>query len=494
MAIQAQAVPSPSKKSISFPIGKFRSYLKDASNFKGKAKRIFFPTDESQISSLLKEANKTGIPLTVSGAGTGLTGARVPLGGHILSVERMDKILKIQWNRARKEGYAIVQPGVRLSDLEKALQKKGLFYPPNPGQKSATIGGTVSTNASGSRSFRYGATRRWVESLRVILPNGDRLNLTRGRIKEHQNHFTIALANGRRLTFSIPTHQRKLHKSCAGYYARPGMDLADLFIGSEGTLGVFTQVTLRILKQPEGLLSGFLFFKSEKESFRFSKKARQLHPRALEFFDSKSLQLLSHKHPNIPASARAALFFEEEIAPQQADRAQKRWMRCLHSSKAKLPAWFSLKPEGEEYFRQVRYDLPVMVNERVKYHGFRKVGTDMAVPPRASEKMFDFYLQTLQRSRIPYVLFGHLGDHHLHANLLARTQKEFEHSQKIYRILAKKAIALGGTISAEHGIGKIRITYLKMMVGEKGLGQMARIKCALDPNGILNPGNIVPIP
>lgn len=493
MVIQAKAVPYSRKKSFSAPIRKFRSYLKDASHFKGKAKRIFFPTDESQISRLLKEANKTGIPLTVSGAGTGLTGARVPLGGDILSIERMNKILKIRWDVVKKEGYAIVQPGVRLCDLEKALEEKGLFYPPNPGEKTALIGGTVATNASGSRSFQYGATRRWVAGLRVLLPNGDLLNLTRGRVKVRQNRFAIARVNGKQLILHIPTHQRQLHKSCAGYYAKSGMDLVDLFIGSEGTLGVFTEVTLRILRQPQGLLSGILFFKSEKECFHFAQEAKKLRPRALEFFDSQSLELLSQKHPNIPAAARAALFFEAETDRRQEQLSQEKWLRSLKKFKSLSSAsWFSSKRGGEAYFSQIRHDLPVLVNKAVERSGLRKVGTDMAVPPRATEVMFDFYLQTLKRSRIPYVLFGHLGDHHLHANLLARTQKEFERSQKIYRILAKKAIALGGTISAEHGIGKIRIPYLKMMVGEKGLRQMLRVKRALDPNGILNPGNIIP--
>lgn len=493
MIVQAKPLPPPKRKPIPAAAEKHRSYLKDASHFKGKAKRIFFPSDESQISWLLKKANQTGIPLTLSGAGTGLTGARVPLGGDILSMERMNKILKIRRGNAGQEGYALLQAGVRLCDLERALEERGLFYPPNPGEKTAFLGGTVATNASGSRSFRYGATRRWVKGFRLLLPNGDLLSLTRGQVKAKQGIFTIALSNGKKVTLEIPRCPKGPPKNCAGYYARPGMDLVDLFIGSEGTLGVFTEVTLRILKQPEGLLSGFLFFPSEKSCFRFAQEAKKLKPRALEFFDSHSLRLLSRKHPNLPSKASAALFFEAETPGGKGPQAQEKWVKRLRKFKA-LPSWFSSRPDGEPYFREIRHDLPVEVNQLLARGGFQKVGTDLAVPPEAAKAMFDFYLKELKRCRFPYVLFGHLGDNHLHANLLPRTQKEFERSKRIYRLLAERALALGGTVSAEHGIGKTRIPYLRMMVGEEGLRRMRRVKQALDPNGILSPGNIIPLP
>ena len=143
--------------------------------------------------------------------------------------------------------------------------------------------------------------------------------------------------------------------------------------------------------------------------------------------------------------------------------------------------------------KELRHDLPVLVNEAVAQNGLRKVGTDFAVPDAQAEAMLDFYLEILGKSGIAYCLFGHVGDNNLHANLLPKNPEEFEQSKEIYSLLAEKAIELGGTVSAEHGIGKVRIPYLERMVGKKGLQEMARVKRTLDPNGILSPGNIIPI-
>ena len=143
-------------------------------------------------------------------------------------------------------------------------------------------------------------------------------------------------------------------------------------------------------------------------------------------------------------------------------------------------------------FRKYRYDLPVLVNERVAANGFRKLGTDFAVPEESGKTLFDFYLTQLPVSGIQYAIWGHLGDHHLHVNLLPKSAAEFDFARELYGLLARKALELGGTISAEHGIGKLRIPYLEWMVGKKGLLEMARVKKALDPAGILNRGNLFP--
>ncbi|MBI3615385.1 MAG: FAD-binding oxidoreductase [Candidatus Omnitrophica bacterium] len=461
------------------------NYLKDASLFRGKAERACFPSTEKEISQLLKEANQKKIPITVSGAGTGLTGARVPQGGTVLSMERLNRILKIEWDDSAGSGFAVVQPGVILKDLQEALEPRGLFYPPNPGETAAFIGGTVATNASGSRSFKYGPTRRYVRRLRMILPNGEPLELSRGQTKAEGGTLSIRLSNGVRIQIPIPTYSMPPVKNTAGYFTAPDMDLIDLFIGSEGTLGVFTEIELAVLKKPEAVVGGLLFFDSEKECARFTWEARRigraesagtrLDPRLLEFFDSRSLKLLLKKHPRIPKEAGAALFFEQETQAGQEDSVHQPWGHF-----APIP-------------KEFRHDLPVLVNEQVALNGFRKIGTDFAVPDAKAEAMLDFYLEILGKSGIDTCLFGHLGDNNLHANLLPKTQEEFDRSKGIYDLLARKAVELGGTVSAEHGIGKVRIPYLEMMIGRRGLEEMARVKRALDPNGILSPGNIVPV-
>ncbi len=467
-----------------------KAYLRDSSFFTGKADKIALPVSEEQIALLLREANKTGVPITVSGAGTGLTGARVPSSGILLSTERMNRILSIQWNERSGEGFAVLQPGVPLSELEKTLDEKSLFYAPNPGEKAASMGGTVATNASGSRSFKYGATRRHIRRLRVLLPNGDLLECARGQARETGGLFEIKLSDGKTARIPVPSRRMPKCKNAAGYFSSPGMDLVDLFIGSEGTLGVVTEIEVNVLKKPPALVSGILFFPDEKSCRCFSQEIRQtaLDPRVLEFFDSRSLALLKKKHPEIPNGAGSALFFEQECGAGEEAGVERLWSSAFKG----ISAWLSADPARQNEFQLFRYHLPISVNEQVAANGFRKVATDLAVPNESAEAMLDFYLKILPGSGIDYCLFGHLGENHLHANLLPKTEQEFARSAAVYEKLARKAVELGGTISAEHGIGKIRIPYLEIMVGKEGLLQMARVKKALDPNGILNPGNIVP--
>jgi len=474
--------------------GPLESYLKDASHFRGEADQIVSPASEEAVVLFLKEANRRKTSVTVSGAGTGLTGARVPQQGTVLSTEKLNRILKISWDEPKQEGSAVVQPGVILRDLEQALEAAGLFYPPDPGEKNAFIGGTVATNASGPRSLKYGATRRWVKRLRVVLANGEVLDLRRGQQKAAGKKFEITFPNGKMVDVPVPGYTMPPVKNAAGYYARPHMDLVDLFIGSEGTLGIFTEIELAVIKKPAGFTAGLIFFQSEKDCARFGWEALDaLEPRLLEFFDRRSLTLLSGKHPKTPAQAQAALFFEQECAPGSEETVQQTWTTLSRKfNPLGAEPWFSHRAPDLILLREFRHDLPVLVNEQVARNGFRKIGTDLAVPDTHGEAMLDFYLKTLQEAGIDYAIFGHIGENNLHVNLLPKTSAEFERSKTIYDTFAKKAAALGGTVSAEHGIGKVRIPYLEMMVGKEGLRQMARVKQALDPNGILNPGNIFP--
>ena len=469
-------------------------YLKDASNFRGEAERLLLPASEREIAQTLREAQRTGTPVTVAGAGTGLTGGRVPQGGIVLSTEKLDRILAVEAASPLEDGIARVQPAVSLRRLEEATSAKGLFYPPDPGEKSASLGGTIATNASGPRSLKYGVTRRYIERLRVVLPTGDLLEIARGQVRENGAVLPIPLPGGKTLRVPVPSYRLPKTKNSAGYFSETGMDAVDLFVGSEGTLGIVTEATLRLLKAPGAILSGLLFFNSERDCFAFSREAkRRLHPRALEFIDSRSLKLLSERHPDIPKKAGAALLFEEECRPGEESPLIQIWSRAAEQGKARpSDCWYSHKPEDSALFRKYRYDLPVMVNERAVANRVRKLGTDLAVPEEAGEEMFDFYMERVPSSGIEYAIWGHLGDQHLHVNLLPKNPEEFERGKELYGAMARKALSLGGTVSAEHGIGKARIPYLEWMVGREGLLEMARVKKAFDPAGILNRGNIFP--
>jgi D-lactate dehydrogenase (cytochrome) len=365
-----------------------------------------------------------------------------------------------------------------------------------------------------------------------VLASGEVLEIRRGQVIARQGTLRIPLPAGRSADLPVPTYRFRFPKNAAGYFAEDGMDLVDLFVGSEGTLGVVTRIELKVLPRPESVFSGILFFNTELDCFRFAARAKgwaraaqrlalaeapprapaqrlalaeapprapaqqktPLSPRALEFFDSCSLRLLSEKHPDTPEHAGAALLFEQECSKSEQEALLQEWTGASESAGASASdCWFSHRPEDHREFRKFRYDLPVLVNEKVARNGFRKVGTDCAVPDPGAEEMFRFTLEEQPKSQMVTTLWGHLGDNHLHANFLPATQEEFKRALAFYERIARKAIELGGTISAEHGIGKLRIPYLEMMVGREGLLEMARVKKGLDPRGILSPGNIFPI-
>ena len=218
-----------------------------------------------------------------------------------------------------------------------------------------------------------------------------------------------------------------------------------------------------------------------------------MEARALEFFDSRSLAFLSQKHPDIPAGAGAALYFQRECSAAEYEPLLEEWENRSEEFGARpSDCWFARQEEELQFFRRLRYDLPVMVNEQAAQNGFRKLGTDLAVPDPQGRGMFKIYLQDLPGCGVEFLIWGHLGENHLHVNFLPKTPAQMEKALSLYAQLARLAVDLGGTVSAEHGIGKLRIPYLEMMVGRKGLLEMARVKKAFDPDGILNRGNIFP--
>src|SRR5262245_36478073 len=212
-----------------------QDFLTDASNIKGgSVDRVVFPESAEEVAEILREVNSTNTPVTVSGAGTGLVGGRVSFGGLVLAMDKFDLVQEI----STEQKYGIVGSGVILADYQKAVDAKGLFYPPDPTEWSCQMGGTVATNASGSRSFKYGATRNWIRRLEIVLPAGDILNLKRGEMFfDTEGKMSLELPDSKeRVTLKLPTYRMpNTSKHAAGYFSRPEMDLIDLFIGSEGT-------------------------------------------------------------------------------------------------------------------------------------------------------------------------------------------------------------------------------------------------------------------
>ncbi|MDT7603898.1 MAG: hypothetical protein QOF61_1895 [Acidobacteriota bacterium] len=482
-----------------------QSFVADASNLAGgHAARVVFPETTDEVAGMLAEATRTCTPVTIAGAGTGVVGGRVPFGGIVLATDRLNRIREIV--KEGEGGRATAEAGVVLADFRRAVEAEGLLYPPDPTEWSCYLGGTIATNASGSRTFKYGATRAYVRRLKVVLANGDVLSLSRDEIRaDADGRLRVPLASGRTIVAQLPSYRMpQTRKHAAGYFVEPGMDLVDLFVGSEGTLGVVTEAELRLLPKPEGLLSGVVFFKREDELLTFVGKARAaslqtrskesvntIDARALEYFDRASLEFLRAKYPAIPTTVAGAIFFEQETTAANEETLTQAWLALLERHGALLDAsWFATSERDQSRLREFRHALPVLVNEWLARHSQRKVSTDMAVPDGKFAEMLGCYRDTLGANKLEYVIFGHIGDNHVHVNILPRDDEEAARARELYMRFIRYAVSLGGTISAEHGVGKLKRAYLRELYGDAHLREMAALKRAFDPACVLGRGNM----
>lgn len=480
------------------------SYLTDASNMQGgHTARVVFPASTAEVAEVMADATRTGTPVTISGAGTGVTGGRVPFGGIVLATERLARIGDIVHESGG--GYATAEAGVVLQTFQRAVAAQGLLYPPDPTEWSCYLGGTVATNASGARTFKFGTTRDYIRRLKIVLPDGEVLDVRRGEWRaDDAGQVRLPLASGRALVAQLPRYQMpRTRKHAAGYFIAPGMDVLDLFIGSEGTLGVITEIEAALLPQPANVLAGIVFFASETDLLAFVRAARAqslqtrqageagLDAQALEYFDAESLAFLREHNARVPADVAGAIFFEQQISDDTEDELMTAWLSLLETHQALLDdSWFATNANDRQALRDFRHQLPVRVNEWIARHGQRKVSTDMAVPDEAFPAMLRCYQDTLRASGLRYVIFGHIGDNHVHVNILPRDAAEAASARDLYRQFVERALATGGTVSAEHGIGKLKRPYLQMMYGDQALREMAALKRAFDPAGILGRGNM----
>ena len=509
-------------------------FLSDASYLStGTAQELVLPENAVEVAEVLKEASARQAPVTISGAGTGTVAGRVPRGGIVLATDKLDRIQSISRNESG--GSAVAEAGVRLADLQRFVEAQALIYPPDPTERTCYLGGTIATNASGSRTFKYGPTRNYIRRLKIVLATGDVLDLRRGDLKaDAAGRIAIPFPNGPVLEAQLPTYQMPhTRKHACGYFVAPEMDVIDLFIGSEGTLGVIVEAEVELLPKPQGLLSGIVFFDSADRLLSFAREIRSLSlqtrastdsmgkfgvlieramavtnrsplptnddqsltrlmdARALEYFDHNSLDFLRFKYETVPEEAVGAIFFEQETNPSDEEELVASWLTVVERHGALSDSsWFATNESDHTRLREFRHALPLLMNEWFARHKQRKVSTDMSVPDEAFDDMLRFYHDTLRPTGLRYTVFGHIGDNHVHVNILPRDDREAATARDVYLRFVKRAIEVGGTLSAEHGVGKLKREYLKLMYTEENLREMAALKRAFDPAGILGRGNI----
>lgn len=477
-----------------------QTYLKDASNYSGNCDAVYFPESESDIIEILIDANKNKKQVTVSGNRTGLTGSGIPNGGIVISTEKLNKVKEINF----KKKFVQLQPGVLLSDLQNKLKENNLFYPPDPTETTCFIGGTIATNASGAKTFKYGPTRDHILELTIILADGDILKIKRGENFANGSTLNLITENKKEINIEIPEINISNIKNASGYYCKKDMDAIDLFIGSEGTLGIISDIKLKVLELPKGKISCVVFFndevnglqfinKSRDESFKNknSKTASLINALALEYFDEGTLNFLRSDFSNIPPNSKCAVWFEQETNENDEETLLNEWIGMINISNGnEEQCWFALNEKEEQKIKDFRHSISEKINEYMASKGFRKLGTDVAVPQEKFLEIYNYAKTITEKEKIKYVNYGHFGNSHMHFNFLPENENQYKKSKELYDTICHKAIFLDGTVSAEHGIGKTKKHLFLEMYGKETIDKMFAIKKTLDPNLILGRGNL----
>jgi len=414
---------------------------------------VVWPADTDQVSRVVRLANERGLPVVPWSGGSSLEGNPVPVqGGIVLAMYRLNKIVEIRENDLQ----VVVQPGIVYDALNAKLRRLGLFFPPAPGSAAvATIGGMVSNNSSGMRAVKYGVTRNYVLKLKVVLPNGD----------------VIEVGSAAK-------------KSTSGY------DLLGLFIGSEGTLGVITEITLRLLGLPEAIASVVAVFGTLREATQAVYECVRygLEPSALEILDANTVRAANHQH-NLGLRETPTMFVEFH-GPKAGVEDQLTYLRQICDDNGCQGYEVSLDAEKREELWRARSEA----RESIKFAhpGKALISGDVCVPISKFTEMVEYTQQVSREIGLPVYSFGHAGDGNVHTEVIAdrSVPGELERAVEGTNAIVRRSLQVGGTVAGEHGIG---VAKAEFMAAEHGpaLALMRQIKAVIDPKGIMNPGKIL---
>lgn len=429
-------------------------YSYDASpQFQAMPDAVVAPRNKAEVQAIVELCNEYRIPVVPRGSGSNLCAGTCPVeGGIVLVFKHMNRILEID-----EENLTVtVEPGVITLDMIKAVEAKGLFYPPDPSSmKISTIGGNINENSGGLRGLKYGVTRDYVLALEAVLASGE-----------------VIRTGG------------KLAKDVAGY------DLTRILVGSEGTLAVITEATLKLLPMPEAKKTMLAFYQDIEACAQTVSDiiANRIIPATLEFLDQPTLQAVeAFAHIGLPTNVKAVLLIEQDGPQEVVERDIEKIAeicRKQHAVDVKVAA----SPEHAEALMTARRSA-LSALARLKP---TTILEDATVPRSEVAKMVVAINEIAEKYGLHIGTFGHAGDGNLHPTCLAdiRDQDEMERVEKAFAEIFQKAIELGGTITGEHGVGRAKAPYLEWKLGETGIGVMNAIKNALDPNHILNPGKV----
>jgi glycolate oxidase len=419
---------------------------------------VVLPLTTAQVSAVHRIGTERRIAITPRAMGSGLSGGAVPLGGSIvLGVARMDRILEID----PVDRVAVVQAGVINARLQAEVEQRGLFYPPDPSSlKQSAIGGNVAENAGGARCLKYGVTGDYVLALEVVLPDG-----------------TVIRTGGRTV------------KNVTGY------DLRRLFTGAEGTLGTITEITLRLLSKPRFARAATAAFDRIEDAAEATTAVMMsgVLPSAIELVDNLTMRCVEANAPiGLPLDADALLIFGVDGNDERVlagDLATIERIAREHGARDVRVA--QTDAESERLWASRRSISPALARRRPN-----KLGEDVCIPPRALTALIRRVREIAAEYALEIPIFGHIGDGNLHPNILCdkRDAEEMHRVAAAARAIFETTVELGGTLSGEHGIGLLKKQFMELDLGPDALAVMRKIKDAIDPLGIMNPGKVFPDP
>lgn len=460
-----------------------RAHARDVSGLELLADAVARPRDVTDVQALLREAHATRTPVTPAGLQSSTTGASITDTGVLLSLASLTRVHDVD----PLHRLVRVDAGARVAEVRRAAAEAGLLFAPDPtSEEESTIGGAIACNASGARSFRYGATRAHVRALTVVLADGSRHVVRRPALEKNTVGYPMA------------------------------HDPVDWFVGSEGTLGVVVEAELALLPLPEHVTGLAIPFRDPAHALAFIVATREaafgvdnpslaplrgggIAPRCLEFFDARAVDLVRAHDPGTVWSADVqAIVYTEDAGPHG------------HDSEAALDGWLALAEahaalveeirvyDGDAALadaRRLRHAVPATMNERgarCRAQGGRKVSTDWAVPYRRLAEAIDAAHALADAAGVERsVTYGHAGNGHPHQNFIARDADELARLQPVLTATLERVVAMGGTVAAEHGIGKLKRKWLPLQASPLQLEGMRALKHALDPLGLMAPGNVL---
>ena len=431
------------------------AYCYDATRKRYAPDGVVFPRDESDVSEILKYCNEHKITIIPRGAGSGFTGgALASSGGIIMALEKhMNKILEIDLENM----VTVVQPGVINKDLQKAVEKLGLFYPPDPASETySTLGGNVSENSGGMRAAKYGITKDYVMALRAVLPNGDVIRAGKRTIKD------VA-----------------------------GFNIAGILIASEGALAVITEITLKLISKPKFSKTAMGVFPSIESAMNavFKTMAAGVTPVAMEFLDNLSIKAVEERfHRGLPTSAGAILVSEmdgndESVINADLERLKEHFIangasefRVAKDANESSDIWFARRN----------------CSQAINCYGSLKINEDITVPRSKLPALLEKIAEISAKYNVTTPCFGHTGDGNVHTNVMVdkNDPEAVKRGHEAITEIFKATVELGGTLSGEHGIGISKAPFMSLAFSEAEMNLFRAIKKAFDPNNILNPNKM----